>query len=235
MFTVLPESNARPGGRPGVTVASVAMHAVLLLLGVWATAESGVSRGASAQKEVIPYVFHQPDPAPATPEPAGRSSTAKEAVLLVPDAPSMPLAGFVIPDVLPPVDQSLGDPFANTPIGVRRSVNGVGPRGSGLIPGGVIDNRIAEKPALPLESNAPPIYPDILRSAAIEGGVEIEFVIDPEGRARAGSIVVLRADHRLFLEAVREALISYRYLPAEVGGTPVAVRVRQSFSFKLNR
>jgi protein TonB len=155
--------------------------------------------------------------------------------LPVPKAPRMSFDGLTIPDSLPAADESLGDPLASLAAGDRGSVNGVATRSSGLVPGSVLDNRIAEKPALPLESNAPPVYPDILRSAAIEGEVEIEFVIDANGGVRQRSLVVLRADHRLFLEAVREALLGYRYLPAEVGGTPVPVRVRQRFAFTLNR
>lgn len=235
MFTVLPESNPRSGRRPGVAVASVAMHAGLLLLAAWASAESGISLPASPAEifvtDVIPYAV----PAPQDPGPAARSSIGQQTLLLLPDAPAMPLAGLNIPDALPPVSESSGDPFANWAAGHRGSIYDVASRSSGLSPGGVLDNRVAEKPAFPLESNAPPVYPEILRSAAIEGEVEIEFVIGPDGAVRAGSLVALRADHRLFLESVREALIGYRYLPAEVGGTPVPVRVRQSFSFKLNR
>ncbi|HUF30163.1 MAG TPA: energy transducer TonB [Gemmatimonadaceae bacterium] len=215
-----------------MTLASMAMHAGLLLLGVWATAESGISPAASP-REVVPDEFHQPAP-PPDPAPAPRSANGERTIPRVPAAPSVPLAGLNIPDSLPSVDLSLGDPFVSSATG-NPVVNGAGPRGPGLAPDGVFDNRIVEKPAFPLESNVPPKYPDLLRSAGIDGEVDIEFVIDPDGRVRAGSIVALRAEHRLFLEAVREALLGYRYLPAEVGGTPVAVRVRQNFSFTLIR
>ena len=234
MFTTLLESNPRPSRRPGVTLASAAMHAGLLLLAAWATAQSAVSPPASPPEESGPDVFHTV-PVPADPTPPPGSSSGHQVPLPVPDAPRVPLAGLNIPDALPTVEESLGDPLASLAAGDRKAVNGIATRSSGLAPGIVLDNRIAEKPALPLESNAPPVYPDILRSAAIEGEVQVEFVIDADGAVRAGSVVALRADHRLFLEAVREALLGYRYLPAEVGGTTVPVRVRQRFAFKLNR
>src|SRR5690606_32990592 len=104
-----------------------------------------------------------------------------------------------------------------------------------LGPGGVLDNRWADKPALPMESNRAPAYPEMLRSAAIEGLVEIEFIIDRDGRVRSGSLTALRSDHPRFLEAVRAALTGYRYLPAEAGGSAVAVLVRQRFEFRLDR
>lgn len=234
MFKVLPESNPRPGRRPGVALASAAMHAGLLLLAAWGTAQSGISTPPSPPEETIPDVFHT-IPAPVNPAPSSHSSTGGQLRPLVPEAPRVPFDGFAIPDALPAVEESLGDPLASLAAGDRRSVNGIATGSSGLVPGSVLDNRIAEKPALPLESNTPPVYPDILRSAAIEGEVEVEFVIDANGGVRPRSLVVLRADHRLFLEAVREALLGYRYLPAEAGGIPVPVRVRQRFAFTLDR
>ena len=74
---------------------------------------------------------------------------------------------------------------------------------------------------------------DVLRSAGIEGEVEVEFVIDPRGRVRPGSFRVLRSDHARFTSSVREAVATHRFLPAEVRGTRVAVRVRQRFVFSL--
>ncbi len=236
MFAVLPESNPRRGRRPGVALASVVMHAGLLLLAAWATAQSGISPSASPREETVPGdFFPRTVPEPADPAPPSHSSSGNQTHWRVPDAPRVPLGGLHIPDGLPATEESLGDPLASLAAGMRGAVNGIATGSSGLAPGSVLDNRMAEKPALPLESNAPPVYPDILRSAAIEGEVDVEFVIGADGAVRAGSVVALRADHRLFLEAVREALTGYRYLPAEVGGIPVAVRVRQSFSFKLNR
>lgn len=233
MFTVLPESNPRTERRPGVALWSVAMHVALLVLAVWGTAQSGISPPTSPPEESGPDIIPT-FPAPAEPAPPTPYSSGQQIPLPMPDASRLPLAGLNIPDVLPSVDESLGDPLASLATGDSRAVNGVATRSSGLTTGSVLDNRVAEKPALPLESNAPPVYPDILRSAAIEGEVEVEFVIDPDGAVRTGSVVALRADHRLFLEAVREALQGYRYLPAEVGGRPVPVRVRQRFAFTLN-
>jgi protein TonB len=232
MFGVLLESAPRPAGRRGVTVASVAVHAGVILLGVWATAESGEPIPPTPHEEVA-VVFAPPVPAsppvPVSGPPESGSESAP--VPAVPDVPVLP--GFEVPVGLPPVETALGDPFANTVLETRTTVVGVRRGGSGLAPGVVLDNRTAEKPAFPLAGNAPPVYPDLLRSAAIEGAVEVEFIIDPNGRVRPGSIVSLRVDHPRFLDAVREALASHRYLPAEVAGSPVAVRVRQRFAFEL--
>lgn len=233
MFGVLLESNPRPRARRGVTIASVTVHAGLILLGVWATAETAEPIARDEPEALIP-VFSQPAP-PAPPAPVARRSDAGPTPVSVPVAPTIPvLPNLEIRDGIPPLEESLGDPFSRSAF-EQTVVNGVSDGHPVLAPGGVLDNRSADKPALPLSTNAPPSYPDALRSAAIDGTVEVEFIIDPNGRMRPGSIVVLRADHPLFFEAVKRALAGHRYLPAEASGSPVAVRVRQRFAFRLDR
>lgn len=234
MFGVLVESGARRERRRGVMVASVAVHAGVILLGALATARSEPPPPVESREELVPDIFTVPPPAPvATSRSAARS--ASDAAPSTPAVPKLPaLPGIEVPAGLPPLDQALGDPFArvdHVPVG---SVHGVRTT-TGLVPGGVLDNRSADKPALPLETNQPPAYPEMLRSAAIEGMVEIEFIIDRDGRVRQGSLTALRSDHPRFLEAVRAALAEYRYLPAEAGGSAVAVLVRQRFEFRLGR
>jgi protein TonB len=234
MFGVLLESNPRPRTRRGVTVASVTVHAGLILLGVWATAETA-EPVVRDEPEVLVPVFSQPA-RPAAPDPMTRRPDTRPTPVSVPVAPTLPvLPDPVIRDGIPPLEESLGDPFSRSAFGEQAVVNGVADGRPLRAPGGVLDNRSADKPALPLSTNAPPSYPDRLRSAAIVGTVEVEFIIDPNGRMRPGSVVVLRADHPLFLEAVKRALAGHRYLPAEASGSPVAVRVRQRFAFRLDR
>lgn len=233
MFKVLMESNPRRQGRRGGAAASVVVHAGLILVGVWATANSAVSPRAITPEMLQTPVFAPPpaiDPATATPA----QSRSGPTVVVLPDVPvAPPLSLADIPTDLPPIEQSLGNPFADT-ASRASSIDGIVRRAAGLESGSPLDNRLAEKPALPLEDNEPPAYPATLRAAAIEGMVEVEFIIDPNGRMRRGSIVALRADHPEFLEAVRHALATYRYLPAEAGGRAVAVRVRQRFAFEID-
>jgi TonB family protein len=143
------------------------------------------------------------------------------------------VTGIDVPNVLPPAEASSGmpDPGLDRRPLVIGDRAGIGPVRA---PGGVVDNRMAEKPAIPLEGNLQPAYPSALRSAGLEGEVEVEFVIDPSGRVRSGSLRILRGDHALFVRAVREALSGHRFLPAEAGGVRVAVLVRQRFVFSLD-
>jgi protein TonB len=78
-------------------------------------------------------------------------------------------------------------------------------------------------------------YPEMLRSAQVEGTVLASFVVDTTGRAEMSTFKVLRSDHELFTNAVKNALPRIRYLPAEVGGRKVKQLVQQPFVFNLAR
>jgi TonB family protein len=80
---------------------------------------------------------------------------------------------------------------------------------------------------------ASPRYPDALRSVNVTGEVHVQYIVDAKGRVEPGSIKVLSATHKLFAEAVRVALLSARYRPAEAGGQAVRQLVEQPFVFKL--
>ena len=78
-------------------------------------------------------------------------------------------------------------------------------------------------------------YPDMLRSANVEGEVLAQFVVDAEGRYEAGSFKVLKSTHELFTQAVTNALPNMRFYPAEVGGKKVPQLVQQPFTFSLTK
>ena len=76
-------------------------------------------------------------------------------------------------------------------------------------------------------------YPDMLRSANVEGEVLAQFVVDADGRYEAGTFKVLKSTHELFTKAVKNALPDMRFYPAEVGGKKVPQLVQQTFPFPL--
>jgi len=80
-----------------------------------------------------------------------------------------------------------------------------------------------------------PRYPDALRSADLEGAVVMRFIVGTNGRVEPGSIKVLSSPHKQFSEAVRAALLSAKFRPAETGGHAVRQLVEQSFSFRLTK
>lgn len=68
-----------------------------------------------------------------------------------------------------------------------------------------------------------PAYPDSLYAARVSGSVEVEFVIDTEGKVEAETFGVVTSTHPLFAEAVRRALAAAEFRPAVLQGR----RVRQ--------
>ncbi len=74
-------------------------------------------------------------------------------------------------------------------------------------------------------------YPERLRTTALAGVVELEYVVTAAGAVEPGSIRVLRSTHDAFAEAAREASAAARFRPAQRGGRAVAVLVRQTVRF----
>ena len=113
------------------------------------------------------------------------------------------------------------------------------PKGGGSGPtspaGGPFRSDQVDRQVAVVPGNAPPRYPDLLRSSGVEGQVTAVFVVDEHGRAEEGSIRFTRSDNRLFEDAVREGLRRMRFIPAEVGGRKVKQLVQMPFVFTLAR
>jgi protein TonB len=88
---------------------------------------------------------------------------------------------------------------------------------------------------VPAPGNQGPRYPEILKSANVEGEVLAQFVVDTSGRVEIGTFKVLKSSHELFTQAVKTSLQSAKYLPAEVGGRRVKQLVQQPFQFQLTK
>jgi TonB family protein len=90
-----------------------------------------------------------------------------------------------------------------------------------------------EKPAQPLPGTWHPQYPADLRDARTEGTVLAQFVVDESGRTLPETFKVLRSSHAEFSEAVRAAIPTMRFTPAEAGGRAVRQLVQQPFTFTV--
>jgi protein TonB len=81
----------------------------------------------------------------------------------------------------------------------------------------------------------PPRYPEVLRSAGIEGTVLVKFAVDTSGRVDMQSVEVLSSSHDLFTAAVRESLTRLRFYPSEVNGRKVVALAQMPFQFTLKQ
>jgi TonB family protein len=89
--------------------------------------------------------------------------------------------------------------------------------------------------ASPIPGNPSPRYPDMLRSANVEGEVLAQFIVNADGAVDMGSFKVLKSTHDLFTASVRNALPQMRFDPATVGNQPVRQLMQMPFSFSLSK
>ena len=87
-----------------------------------------------------------------------------------------------------------------------------------------------------MPGNHAPRYPDMLRSANVEGEVLAQFVVDTDGLADTTTLQGSPIDARAVLaDASKQSLASMRFYPAQVGGKPVKQLVQMPFQFSLTK
>jgi protein TonB len=239
MLRTLPESRAVASRRAGSSALSFAIHAGIVAVLVSLTAR-GVTPTRDEPREVTVQMTALPEPPAPTPvaPPAGSPQVFSASPSPAIGAPPL-MAPVVVLNAFPPIDLSRpvtnADDFATGRRGVSAAQGGVD-GGSGVLPAsGYFFGGQVEKPAMALPGQSGPAYPDVLRSAGLEGQVLAQFVVDSTGRAQLDSYTALHSDHPQFTAAVKAALTRLRYLPAEVGGRRVPQLVQQTFQFTLNR
>lgn len=82
-----------------------------------------------------------------------------------------------------------------------------------------------------LLSRRDPVFPPLARQAGVSGSVELQFTITPEGKVR--DVTVISGSPMLARAAV-EAVQSWRYAPARLGGIAVEAQTNTIINFKSN-
>lgn len=234
MFQQLLESNAVRKPRLGSSFVSTVGHAALVAGALALTTQRTYVKAAPDPT----ITFTQVLPKPVAPSTAVHGSTANTiaaaASVLQPSIAALPMlldiaVGIVAPDLSRPVTDA--NDFGR-PVGA--GTTGVG-SGSVAGDGSAWLAEQVDKPVVMMPGVATPNYPATLRSAGIEGGVLVEFVVDTLGRVEPGSSRVMQSDHDLFAASVREVLPRLRFMPAEARGQKVRQLVRLPFHFNVNR
>jgi protein TonB len=227
MLETLLESRSRRRRSSGGALVSVTAHTALIAAALYATAEARV-KPQSAIESVRP-VYFPPTPIPPaanhrTEPTAGTNVSARLPVVASIDVelPPLPEVTLTVPGV---------SDFHSRPVG-ESGTESVGPV---LESGATYSAGQVERQVAPAPGNSPPRYPDVLRSAGVEGKVIAQFVVDESGRAEEGTLRFIRGDNALFEDAVRTALRRMRFVPAEVGGRKVRQLVQMPFMFTLSR
>lgn len=234
MFQTLIESRARRTRTLGGSMVSVVVHAGVVGALVVATAQATVAHVAEDRETAIKLTNSAPPPpppAPTAPRVFTAAPTAKGFTVLT--------TPIDIPTSLPPIDLTAPptnlDDFSarGTPGGRADGVEG-GTSAAPALNGVFLESQV-DRPVAVLPGTAGPSYPEMLRTAGIEGQVMAQFVVDSVGRVDLSTFTVLDRQHPLFVAAVRSALARMRFLPAEARGARVAQLVQQSFHFTVRR
>jgi protein TonB len=227
LFNNLLESKAKKQKSPGGMVVSAIFHVLVIFLAIKATLNAGQKKEKIEQK--VDFVEVKKD------EPPPPKEKPPEVMVAPPPKGFQTLTAPVnIPDVLPDID--LSKKVTNEADFTGKGAQGG--REKGIVGAAPVENQTyfeyqVEKPVMAVPGSPTPRYPDILKSAGVEGEVVVSFVVDTTGRADMSQFHILKTTHELFSAAVRTALPTMRFLPAEVGGKKVKQLVQQPFVFNI--
>jgi protein TonB len=234
MFNTLLESKPKKERRSGGTVASIVVHAVLITLAAVATAGAAIHN----EKEKVEKIQFTEAPKPPPPPPP--KAPPPPNVVVAPPPPKgfqVLTAPINIPDVLPTVDltKKVTDEADFSGKGVAGGVAKGKEGGTGPVTDQPYFDFQVEKQAGTVPGSPTPVYPEMLRSAGIEGEVLAQFVVDTNGRADMSTFKVLKSTQDAFTDEVKRALPKMRFYPAEIGGHKVKQLVQEPFSFAIQK
>src|SRR6187551_3366481 len=230
MFNNLIESKPKKQRTTGGLIFSGVLHAILGTAAVYGTLQAKEQlEKPKAEKVEFVEMKKKEDPPPP-----------KDVVMAPPPPKGFQVltAPVKVPDVLPDIDLS-------KKVTDEADFSGKGVAGGtskGVVGGTAPVNSDqpffefqVEKQVQQIPGSGNLRYPDMLRSANVEGEVLAQFVVDTSGKYESGTFKVLKSSHDLFTAAVKNALPTMRFYPAEVGGRKVKQLVQQPFTFSLQK
>jgi len=233
MFENLIETKPKKPKTMKATILSIVFHVAAIGGAVYGTlqAKEAIEKPKAEKVEFVEMKKDEPPPPEKEPEPPPE-------VIAAPPPPKgfqVLTAPIKIPEVLPEIDLS-------KKVTDEADFSGKGVAGGiakGVVGAPVTDQAYfdfqVEKQVAPSPGNPSPRYPDMLRSANVEGEVLVQFVVDTTGRVEMNSFKVLKSSHDWFTNSVRQALSGMRFYAAEIGGRKVKQLVQQPFNFTLTR
>lgn len=237
MFDNLIESKAKKQRRAGGIAFSAVLHALLITGAIYGTlqAKEQLEKPKAEKVEFVEMKKKDEPPPPKEVKPPPPDVVVKAPP---PKGFQVLTAPIKIPDVLPDIDLSKKvtneEDFSGKGVagGIAKGVVGGTPQPVSDQP--YFEFQV-EKQVAGVPGNPSPRYPDMLRSANVEGEVLAQFVVDTTGRAEMSTFKVLKSSHDLFTNSVKAALANMKFYPAEVGGRKVKQLVQMPFVFSLNK
>jgi TonB family protein len=227
MLRLWQEEFTRPDQRAAGTLTSVAVHAALITLAVFATnPPEGFVQGLFTLANRVIYIA----PPPRLPSTQG----SREQLKFVDAAPVGDGSGFARGSLgselvkqigmLSPRPGDLGTEQTTAPESRQYATYDT------VFTIAEVDSVAVVDPA-----SAAPAYPPALLKLGIEGSVMVRYVVDSLGHADMSTLEVVRASRVEFAVAVREALPNMHFTPARMGTKAVPQLVEQPFNFRIQK
>ena len=232
MLSTLPESAGGSRRSPGGVAWSILLHVTVIAL-VTAVTARRVTPAPPPPIDADSVTWVDMMPTRQSGGGGGTSSSPSPPSPAVPVPVEVPIGLPPIDPVAPPIQWAIGDAVVDPSELVRGHTGRANAAGGGDGPGAPYASR-PERLAAALLGNPRPRYPGMLRTAAIEGEVLIDCVVDTTGAIDPTSVRIIDSDHDAFTAAVREVLPRLRFTPAETGGHKVRQWVRIPFEFRLS-
>ena len=223
MFDVLIESKRKKNGKRalGIGAVSLTVHTVLIAAAVYATLNAGQTDNTVKVDTAMVFIDQQQQQKPPEQQPVQLD---------------VPLKGFqtvvapdVIPTNIPPVNlQEKFDPKDYSGTGVEGGVStGIVPTGNEVFMEAIVE----EKPSV---LSGPTLqYPELLRTAGIQGRVMVQAIIDTSGRAEPPSVKVLQSANPGFDQPAKTFVVKALFRPARVHGRAVRVLINIPVDFRI--
>ena len=233
MVTHLLESGTRKHRSVGGAIPSIALHSVLILAAINATAHAALR--VPDRPHVVPVPLAVPK-APIRPIDHGvpRSTPSRDrnrfdlpALTGIPVLPRLTGPAFTFDPGSVVTADIRGSDFGGG-VTARNGIDGSGSSSAAVLSADQVDRQAAALPG-----TLAPNYPEALRAQGVQGTVVVRFVVDSAGRAERGSFVVVGSANPLFSSAVETAVLRARFRAAELNGVRVSQLVEQSFAFTL--
>lgn len=223
MFDTLIESKhqSRKGQLFGTGLLSLLIHTGIIAGGVYATLQAGQSDNTVKIDTAMVYIQQQQEKQPDQPPPPQLDIQLKGFQTVV--------APTDIPTNIPPVNlNEKFDPKDFSGVGVEGgSASGIVPTGGEVLSVDVVQ----EKPER--LSGPPPVYPELLKQAGIEGTVVLRAIVDTTGRIEPNSVQIIASPNPGFDQPAKTMILKSLYRPARVYGRAVRVLIEQPISFTL--
>ena len=206
-----------------VGFASLAIHSAIIAGVVYATLHAAPTNDRVSMDTTVVLLAPQQQQKPLDPPPVQLADALKGFQTVAVPAQ--------IPTDIPPVDlQQRFDPKDYSGSGIE------GGRANGIVVSGsevYAEALVEERPEL--LSAPPPIYPQLLKQAGIQGRVILHAIVDTTGRVEPASVRIIKSPSPAFDQPTKDWVLKALFRPARLHGRGVRVFINLPVDYSLTR